>query len=126
MVGLLMAFVPVPFQMVLAAAGAVTVRCNLPVAVGMVWITNPLTMGPIFYGSYVVGTAILDVPAKDIEFEISFEWLGTQLASIWEPFLLGCAVSGIVCAFLGATIVQIAWRIHVGRSWRARQARRRR
>ena len=90
----------------------------------MVWITNPLTMGPIFYGSYLVGTAVLDLPARDIEFEISWDWLTTQLGAIWEPFLLGCFISGVVCAALAAGAVQLAWRLHVLRSWRARRARR--
>ncbi|MBT6276646.1 MAG: DUF2062 domain-containing protein [Chromatiales bacterium] len=124
-VGLLMAFVPVPFQMVLAAGAAIIVGCNLPIAVAMVWITNPLTMGPIFYGSYRVGAALINEPAHDIEFAISFDWLSTQLAAIWEPFLLGCFVCGVVSASVGAAIIQIVWRIHVANSWRERKERRR-
>jgi uncharacterized protein (DUF2062 family) len=124
MVGLLMAFVPVPFQMVLAAGGAMLVRCNLPVSVAMVWITNPLTMGPIFYGAYVIGSVVLDLPARDIEFEISWDWLTTQLGAIWEPFLLGCLICGVVSAFLGAVVVQFVWRLHVYWRWRTRAQRR--
>ena len=37
-----------PWQMLLAATAAVWLRFNLPVAVAMVWITNPLTMPPIY------------------------------------------------------------------------------
>ena len=112
-VGMLMALVPVPFQMVLSAGLALVVRCNLPVAIACVWITNPLTMGPIFYGAYIVGTVVLDVPADDIEFEISWDWLQTQLGAIWEPFLLGCAISGVVMAFLAGLLVHYGWRVHV-------------
>ena len=50
-VGLFFAFIPVPFQMVLAAAGAILFRVNLPISVALVWLTNPLTMPPIFYGA---------------------------------------------------------------------------
>ncbi|MGI9335066.1 MAG: DUF2062 domain-containing protein, partial [Gammaproteobacteria bacterium] len=42
-VGLFMAFMPIPLQMVAAAAVAIVVGCNLPIAVTLVWITNPLT-----------------------------------------------------------------------------------
>ena len=42
-VGLSLAFVPVPGQMLIAALAAVVLRCNLPLSVGLVWITNPLT-----------------------------------------------------------------------------------
>ena len=44
-IGLFCAFMPVPSQMVLAALLALVARCNLPIAVGLVWVTNPLTIG---------------------------------------------------------------------------------
>ena len=49
-VGLFMAFmpVPVPVQMILAAAGAIMLGCNLPIAVVIVWVSNPVTMPPLF------------------------------------------------------------------------------
>ena len=50
-----MAFLPVPFQMVLAALGALWRRVNLPLAVALICITNPLTMAPAFYLCYKVG-----------------------------------------------------------------------
>ena len=123
-VGLLMAFVPVPFQMVLAAGGAIWIGCNLPVAVAMVWVTNPVTMGPLFYFCYVVGSAILGETTQDISFEISWEWLSHQLGSVWEPFLLGCFVLGVVVALLGSVTLNAVWRLHVIRSWRERRGRR--
>lgn len=55
-VGLFFAWWPVPFQMVLAAGGAILLRVNLPMSIALVWITNPLTMPPMFYFAYVVGT----------------------------------------------------------------------
>lgn len=124
-VGLLAAFVPVPGQMVLAAAGAIVVRCNLPVAMAMVWVSNPLTMGPLFYITYATGARILGLPRRNIEFEMSLDWLSTQLASVWEPLLLGCLVVGVTTAALGAALVSLLWRVHVGRSWQARAMRRR-
>jgi len=123
-VGLLMAFVPVPFQMVLAAGGAIWFGCNLPVAVAMVWITNPVTMGPIFYFCYVVGVAILGETAQEVSFEISWEWLTHQLGSIWEPFLLGCFVVGVIASAVGSLTLNALWRLQVIRSWRARRTRR--
>ena len=59
-IGLFCAFMPVPSQMLLAAVLAVASRCNLPLAVAWVWITNPLTIPPIFYFSYRLGAWLLD------------------------------------------------------------------
>jgi hypothetical protein len=54
-VGLFVAFIPLPLQMLLAAALAIVTQVNLPVSVALVWITNPVTMPPIFYFCYRVG-----------------------------------------------------------------------
>ena len=54
-VGLFVAFIPIPGQMPVAALVALLVRCNLPLAVGLVWLTNPVTMPPLFYMAYRVG-----------------------------------------------------------------------
>jgi len=120
-VGLFVAFVPVPFQMVLAAIGAIMARVNLPISVALVWITNPLTMPPIFYFSYKVGAWVLDTQTRSIDFQLSLTWLMHELGAIWQPFLLGCFVCGITFAVLGNIFIRLFWRIHVGLSWRHRR-----
>ena len=122
-VGLFMAFVPVPFQMLLAAIGAIVARVNLPISVALVWITNPLTIPPMFYFAYKVGTWILGTPAREFTFEHSLGWLMQELGAIWAPFLLGCFVCSTVLAILGNVLVRGFWRFHVGRSWRQRKAK---
>jgi len=112
-VGLFMAFVPLPTQMVMAAAIAILVRCNLPISVGLVWITNPVTMPPIFYFAYKVGNWILVTAEHKFVFELSWEWLGTELAAICEPFLLGCAMCGLVFGTLGYITIRGLWRLHI-------------
>ena len=112
-VGLFMAFMPLPTQMVMAAAVAILVRCNLPISVGLVWITNPVTMPPIFYFAYKVGTWILGSPEHEFTIDLSWEWLGTELAAIWEPFLLGCAISGLFFGTLGYILIRVIWRLHI-------------
>lgn len=124
-VGLFMAFVPVPFQMVLAAIGAIVMRVNLPISITLVWITNPFTMPPIFYGAYKVGTWILQTPVRDIQFELSTQWLMHELTEIWQPFLLGCFVSGVVFAVLGNVSIRLFWRLQVTRNWQKRRQKRR-
>lgn len=112
-VGLFIAFVPIPFQMVLAAAVAILVRCNLPIAVTLVWITNPFTMAPIFFFCYKVGTWFLEAPIRQIQFSPSWEWFSTELGILWQPLLLGCFVVGLISAVLGYGLVRLLWRLHL-------------
>jgi hypothetical protein len=122
-VGLFMAFVPVPFQTVLAVAAGVLVSANLPVAVVFVWVSNPITVAPMFYAAYRVGAWLLDETPRRIQFEMSIQWLLTRLDDIWEPFLLGCFVLGLLTALVGHLAVRAIWRIHVVQSWRLRRER---
>ena len=124
-VGLFMAWAPVPFQMVLAAGAAITIRCNLPVAVALVWISNPVTAAPMFYGAYELGGWMLDVAPVDLRIDISLQWLLHELGRVWEPFLLGCFVLGIASAVLGHVAIRLVWRAHVMVSWRDRRIQRR-
>ena len=123
-IGLFVAFMPIPGQMVTAALLAVLVRCNLPLSVGLVWITNPVTMPAIFYLSYKVGAMIIDVPVKDVEFELSFYWLTNSLVTIWKPFLLGCLICGLFFGSLGYFTISMMWRWRVASRWRERNRKR--
>ncbi len=125
-VGLFMAFVPLPTQMVLAAAAAILFRVNLPISVVLVWLTNPVTIPPMFYFAYLVGTWIMGEPVHMDQnaFQLSYEWLKTELAAIWQPFLLGCFVTGSVSALIGYSTIRGLWRLHLVRHYQERKLRR--
>ncbi|GAA4353468.1 DUF2062 domain-containing protein [Kangiella taiwanensis] len=120
-VGLFMCFMPIPFQMVMAAGLAIWFRVNLPLSVLLCWITNPITIPPMFYFAYLVGTWVLSWPPSQFEFELSFEWLGNELIHIWQPFLLGCLICGSIAAIIGYYTISLSWRYHVVMAWKARQ-----
>ncbi len=124
--GLFMAWAPVPFQMVLAAGAALVARCNLPVAVAMVWTSNPVTVAPLFYAAHKLGAWMLARPPGDFRIEMSLRWLFEELGKVWEPLLLGCFVLGLVSAILGQVLIRLAWRAHTMVSWRDRRIRRQR
>ncbi|MDX8404162.1 MAG: DUF2062 domain-containing protein [Mariprofundaceae bacterium] len=119
-VGLFFAWMPVPFQMVLAAAGAILCHANLPISVVLVWTTNPVTMAPMFYGAYKFGALLLGEEVQYFEMEFSFEWAMHQMGVIWAPFLLGCFALGLISALLGYVGIQFAWRTMVLSRWRKR------
>ncbi|VAW91874.1 FIG01199889: hypothetical protein [hydrothermal vent metagenome] len=120
-IGLFMAFMPMPFQMVPAAALAIYFRVNLPISIALVWISNPITMPPIFYFCYLVGTWILRTELIDMEFHLSIEWLSTRLIEIWQPFLLGCFIVASVSAIVGAVSIRLLWRLHIVNNWKKRK-----
>jgi uncharacterized protein len=119
-VGLFCAWIPVPMQMVLAAIGALYFRGNLPIAVGLVWLTNPITMPPLFYFSYLVGLWILNMPAA--EFSLNAVLSG----SLWIPFLTGCLILGIISSALGYFGMRYFWYFYTQNKWLNRKAKRKR
>ena len=126
-IGLFMAWAPVPFQMILAAGAAILIRCNLPIAVALVWISNPVTVVPLFFAAQKLGAWMLDIPPDDdFRIELSLRWLLEELGAGWRPFLLGCLVMGLGSGGLGQIAVRLLWRAHVMVSWRDRRIRRRR
>lgn len=119
-VGLFFAFIPVPFQMVLAAGMAIIVHSNLPLSIALVWITNPLTMPAIFYFCYVVGTWILGGEEQAFVFEASWQWVVDSLSTIGPAFLLGCGVLAVFFAVLGYFFIHLLWRYNVSKDWKKR------
>jgi uncharacterized protein (DUF2062 family) len=123
-VGLFWCLIPVPFQMVFAAATAIFARVNLPLSVALVWISNPITIPPIFYATYLVGTWMLNEPAQQVEFELSWEWLSSSLGDIWQPLLLGSLLCATVAAILGYLAMRVMWRWHLITKIRERRQKR--
>ncbi|MBU0499503.1 MAG: DUF2062 domain-containing protein [Gammaproteobacteria bacterium] len=123
-IGLLCAFVPIFPQMLTSAALAIITRVNLPISVALVWLTNPITIPPMFYFNYLVGCWLLgESPAFD-HFEMSAGWIESVLEQIWWPLLLGGSLIGLITGALGFVLMRGFWRWHVVREMNRRKARR--
>jgi uncharacterized protein (DUF2062 family) len=123
-IGFFCAFLPVPFQMVIAAFLAVASRCNLPMSVVLVWITNPLTIPPMFYFAYRLGAWLLDMQIEVETIDLSWSWLSSHIGTIGYPLVFGSLVCGWVSGVTAMVVVRIAWRMHVIRRWQARREKR--
>ena len=119
-IGLFFAFWPVPFQMWLSAGTAIPFRANLPVSVATVWITNPFTMPPIFYGAYKVGSTVLGTTPGEFNFQFSWQWVIDSVSTIGPAFLVGCGICSVVFAALGYFSLNWLWRYQVRRAWQRR------
>jgi uncharacterized protein len=124
-VGIFVAFLPMPFQMPVAAVIALWVRCNLPLAVALVWISNPITMPVMFFATYQLGRWLLQTPPMNVSLEFSWHWLTNEFALIWKPLLAGSLLSGLFFGALGYVTMQLFWRWQVAKSWQLRKLRRR-
>ena len=122
-IGLFAAWIPTPGQMAIAAVIALYFRANLPVSVALVWITNPLTMPPMFYFAYLVGLWTLGQPSPGSDFEFSVDSVMAGLNEIGGPFLMGCLVLGIISSLVGYFGIRLFWRWNVVKHWRQRSAR---
>lgn len=64
-IGVFVALTPtVGVQMILGGFIAHLLKGNRAIAAGLAWISNPLTMGPIFYFNYRIGLLFLPGDAK--------------------------------------------------------------
>ena len=123
-VGLFVAWVPSPGQIIIAAIGAWYFRANLPIAVTLVWLTNPLTWIPLFYFAYLLGLWTLKMPFPDTDFEFSAESVIAGVDTIGVPFLFGCFLLSSNCAIVGYYGTRFFWRWHIGSKWKKRKLQR--
>jgi len=80
-------------------------------------------MTPMMFFSYKVGTLILGQEIQFLTIEMSFDWLSSQFAVVWQPLLLGSLTCGFTMGIIGFTSVRLYWRWKVSRYWRKRRAR---
>ena len=112
--GLAIAFMPFPGHPLWATFAALGLRINVPIAAITTFISNPLTMGPMYAAAYLFGTWILGMEASAFDFEMSFDWVTHTLVHIWQPMLLGCVLMGTAAAALAYVTLDLLWRSSLG------------
>ena len=120
-IGLFWALIPVPFQMVFAAGAAIMWRANFPLSVSLVWLTNPITMPPIFFAAYSMGAWLLGSPPLELPENLNVHWFLHSMAIIWKPLFLGSLLSGFFAGLTGYFLIHYLWRWQTVRKYRARK-----
>lgn len=120
-VGLFMMYMPPVGQMFMAAAAAITLRVNLPISVSLVWITNPITIPPMYYFAYLVGCWIIGAPSTSFSMEFWMDW--HNWAAVLAPLGLGMVVCAVVCSAAGYFGIQVLWRWNLMRQIQHRKER---
>lgn len=118
-IGLFWAMVPMPFQMIPAALCAIRFRANLAMSMALVWLTNPLTMPPLYYAGYRVGRWLLG-GAELAPLELTGSALAANLADIGPALYVGSIAIGSFLAVSAYGLVHLAWRVATARRWKRR------
>ena len=123
-VGAFFAFMPFPGHPIWASFASLALRINVPIAAITTFISNPLTMGPMYFLAYRFGAWILGVEQQDVEIEMSFDWVAHSLIHIWQPMLLGCVLLGTASALVAYVTLDLLWRSSLG-SYKTRKREKR-
>lgn len=125
LIGVFFALIPMPFQMIAAAFFAIWFNANLPLSVVLVWISNPITMPPLFYFNYKVGAWALNRPVLSFDLHLSWSWLSERLVDIGIPLYLGSLIVATVSACIAYLAIQFIWRRKIRTDWQLRRRARR-
>jgi uncharacterized protein (DUF2062 family) len=97
------------------------VRCNVPISVGLCWLTNPITMPPYFAVAYALGAWVLHSEPLSLPDSVTQSWIQEQLSLIWLPLLTGSLLIGISTGILGLITLRMWWRWKVNHDWKKRR-----
>lgn len=117
-IGMFVAFIPMPMQMLLVAFLSILFSVNFPVTILLVWISNPLTMPFIYYYEYELGNLILN---KQSSIEFSIDNMYNQLHEIALSLYVGTFVVSTILSFLAVFILNILWIKEVKRKRKNKQ-----
>jgi len=108
LLGLFIAFIPMPMQMALVLAFIPFFRFNVPIALAMCWLSNPLTMPPMYYVEYLTGSFLLGMKPEPVQ--MTLEWFSNNLSHIFIPLYFGTAIFSVVGSTSAYFIVNHFWK----------------
>ncbi len=124
--GLFCGLIPGPLQMLGAGIAALLFRVNLPVALLTTLYTNPITIVPLYYLAYRIGSFVMGAAGgKDAEPPPDFVWsqpvASTQAFGAWAlglgaPLALGVFLLAVLLAVAGYVLVRVGWSIYLRRA----------
>ena len=112
-IGLFIAFIPMPMQMLLVLAFVPFLKFNVPVALAMCWLSNPLTMPAMYYIEYISGAYILGSEITPVEMTI--DWFSKNIDAIFIPLYFGAFIYSVMSSLGGYWLVNYFWKHSVHR-----------
>jgi uncharacterized protein len=110
-IGVFFSMMPLPFQMLGAALIAYLARVNIPAAIAVTWIRNPLTTPLFLLAQYKLGSVLIGRTPTD---EPTVEVLAL-LSRAPVPVLVGALVSGAIVSLTTYPLALKGWDWFKGR-----------
>jgi len=111
LIGLFIAFIPMPMQMAAVLLFVPFIKFNVPIGLAMCWLSNPVTMPPMYYMEYLTGSFLLGIKPQPVK--MTLEWFSNNLDNIFIPLYFGTAIYSIFGSILGYFLVNYLWGISV-------------
>ncbi len=107
-VGLFWGFIPMPMQMLAVLATIPFIKFNVPLALSVVWLSNPFTMPPMYYMEYLTGNFILGREGID-NIEMTVDWFRENLENIFVPLYVGTAFYSVIVSSTVYFLINQLW-----------------
>lgn len=111
LIGLFIAFIPMPMQMLLVLAMMPFFKFNVPIGLAMCWLSNPFTMPPMYYMEYMTGAYFLG--SEPLNVEMTLDWFSKNIDNIFIDLYTGTLFYSVVGSLSGYWLVNHFWRSSV-------------
>jgi len=108
LIGLFWGFIPMPMQMLAVLAVTPFLKFNIPIAISMVWLSNPLTMPFMYYMEYQTGNFLLGYKSLVID-NLTLDWFSTNWNKILTPLYVGTIPYSLGVSTLIYFIINKLW-----------------
>ncbi len=93
-----------PMQMLAVILTTPFIKFNVPVAISMVWLSNPITMPLMYYMEYKTGLIILGKNGIE-DIELTLDWFSQHWGDILVPLYVGTIPYSTIVAFFIAMFI---------------------
>ena len=108
LLGIFIAFIPMPMQMAAVLAFMPFFKFNVPIGLAMCWLSNPFTMPPMYYMEYLTGSFFLNMKPQPVE--MTLEWFSNNLDDIFIPLYAGTLLYSVFGSLLAYWAVNYFWK----------------
>ena len=108
LIGLFWGFIPMPMQMLAVLAVTPFIKFNVPIAISMVWLSNPITMPFMYYMEYQTGNFLLGREGIDT-IELTLDWFSQNWDNIIVPLYVGTIPYSLLVSSFIYYLINLLW-----------------